>query len=55
MNLSTFIQSQTERMLAFEQYWLNKIVPAMDEQERAFWEGEASVWEWIEQLEDSGL
>ena len=54
MNLQTFIQSQTDRMKAFEVYWNTKVAPTLEQEDRDFWETSASVWDWIEQLEDSG-
>lgn len=55
MNIQTFVESETQRMRAFKTYWETKIVPHMTDNEAAFWETEATVWDWIEQLEDSGL
>lgn len=55
MNLSTFIESQSQRMKEFELHWKTNIVPNMEEEELAYWEHDATVWDWIEQFEDSGL
>ena len=45
MNLQTFIQSQTDRMKAFEAYWNTKVAPTLEQEDRDFWETSASVWE----------
>lgn len=55
MNLSTFIEFQTKRMKQFEQHWKTKIVPNMTAEDVAYWEHDATVWDWIEQFEESGV
>ena len=51
MTIQEFTSSETDRLTKFRDYWFNTVYPTLDDEDKAFWDYSANVWDWAEQYD----
>jgi len=52
MTIQEFTSSETLRLSEFRTYWYSEVYPTLDDEDKAFWDYSANLWDWAEMYDD---
>jgi hypothetical protein len=48
MTIQEFTSAKTSELLDFQQYWFKDVYPMLSDEDKAFWDYNATLWDWAE-------
>jgi hypothetical protein len=48
MTIQQFVSAKTVELLDFQNYWFTTVYCNMSDEDRAYWDYQANMWDWAE-------